>query len=52
MSERGTMLNTLEDPLIRNLTQPVNLARILSQQQRSLVLQTLRRIGGPSWERH
>ena len=51
IDERRTMLTTLEEPLIRSLTQPVNLVRVLNQQQRSHVLQTLRRIGGPSWAR-
>jgi transcriptional regulator with XRE-family HTH domain len=48
---RGVLLTTLEDPLIRSLTQPVNLVRVLNQQQRSHVLNVLRRIGGPSWAR-
>jgi transcriptional regulator with XRE-family HTH domain len=51
VNDRGAMLTTLEDPLIRSLTQPVNLVRVLNQQQRSHVLQTLRRIAGPSWAR-
>ena len=51
IDERGAMLTTLEDPLIRNLTQPVNLVRVLNQQQRSHLLQTLRRVAGPSWAR-
>lgn len=51
VNERGAVLTTLEEPLIHNLTQPVNLVRVLNQQQRSHVLQTLRRIAGPSWAR-
>ena len=51
VNERGAMLTTLEDPLVRSLTQPVNLVRVLNQQQRNRVLQTLRRVAGPSWAR-
>jgi transcriptional regulator with XRE-family HTH domain len=48
VNERGAMLTTLEDPLIKAAAP---LVRNLSQQQRFHVLNVMRRIGGPSWKR-
>ena len=48
VNERGAMLTTLEDPLIKAAAP---LVRTLNQRQRCHVVNVLRRIGGPSWAR-
>ena len=46
VDERGAMLTTLEDALIKAAAP---LVRNLNQRQRSHLLNVMRRIGGPSW---